>query len=400
MLRYLPTGALELRVYPFTGEQSRKTGFSLLHKRPFTLQIDGQQLPLGEATEATSTAANVGEATAAAAEVGEVPAIARTTSGVFISAELKERLPTVERLGYWHFIFDCSAGNDELFTSYKTAIQALLEEYPAYAQGAKVSFVGHSVNTYSLADAELESLWLEQEFRGGFYLERAFQSLLLSHYKSSESGFPVPVVISNSLEKTILPATLLELSFAMPEHKQYYQLDKEGHLRSYSLAYPQQETGMNMPPPHQSFALSWTEASGAQHYLKDDGKDVIVPLLVQEVNSSTDAASDWHNGLELFTCWQADILYPQHDWKEQVKASFSAHILSPHTAFMVVEEAWQKDMLLQKQEQFLNGHPGFDGTTELAEMPEPEFWLLATLFGVWLWWRKRKIEKNRRTLLS
>src|SRR5690606_27434010 len=50
LLRYLSNGELELRVFPFTGKQSRKTGFTLIHKKPFTLSIDGQELPLGEET--------------------------------------------------------------------------------------------------------------------------------------------------------------------------------------------------------------------------------------------------------------------------------------------------------------------------------------------------------------
>jgi hypothetical protein len=373
LLRYLPNGELELRVYPFTGEQTRRTGFTLLHKRPFTLELDGKQLQLGDAAQKTAS-----------------PEVARTTAGIYIPAEQKALLPLVERQAYFHFIIDCSKDNEELLENYKTAIEALLLEYPALVAGAKVSFTGHSIRTMPFEQAGLETLWQEQEFTGGFYLERALRSLLLEHYRSSEKGFPVPVVITNDFEKAILPASLLELSFALPGQQHFFRLKSGASLSAYSYNAPRLELDAVIKPPQQLSSLVWPDAKNPQIFLEDNKEDVLLPMPVQVSLAETANGSDWDKGLKLWTDWQAAQLYPAQDgWKNGVKSSFAAHILSPHTAFMVVEEAWQKEMLLSRQEQYLNGHPGIDSGTELEEMPEPEFWVLLVLLLLWLGWKNR-----------
>ncbi|AHM60671.1 hypothetical protein D770_12070 [Flammeovirgaceae bacterium 311] len=373
LLRYLPGGALELRVYPFTEEQTRRTGFTLLHKRPFTLALDGKQLQLGDPDQLTAA-----------------PQLAQTSTGVFIPAEHKVGLPTVEREGYWHFIIDCSENNEALLQNYKAAIEQLLQEYPLLAAKAKISFTGHSVATFPLQASELEQLWQQQTFEGGFYLERALQSLLLDHYRSSEQDFPVPVVITNNYENAILTASLPDLSFAMSGQQHFYRLKSNATLAAYAYGTPKEELDAAIEPPQQLSSLAWPDAAQPRIFLKPDGKDALLPLPVQVLSTEATAGSEWDEGLKLWTDWQGAQLYPAADsWKAQVKSSFAAHILSPHTAFMVVEEAWQKDMLLRKQEQYLNGHPGIDSGTELVEMPEPEFWVLLILLFLWLGWRKR-----------
>lgn len=373
LLRYLPNGELELRVFPFTGKQSRKTGFALIHKRPFTLRLDGQELPLGEESDILHSE----------------PAI--TPSGAYIPAELKAELPQTIRKGYWHIILDCSEGKERQLAQYKKNIEQLMREQPALAQGAKISFVGHSVQTYPLELIALEAQWEQQKFAGGFYLERAFQQLLLNHYKRSTSDFPVPVVISDRFDDVLLPATFLDISFALPPHGLYYRMGTDGKLNPYSMAYPHQASETETKIPQIYTALVWPKTSKPQFYLADDGNDTILPFPTASKEVPAIAENAWYQGLELWTRAQRAHLYPdKNEWVAQIKASFSARVLSPHTAFMVVEEAWQRDMLLKKQEQYLNGHPGLDSDTELDEMPEPEFWLMLALLGGWLWWQKRK----------
>jgi hypothetical protein len=372
LLRYLDNGLLELRVYPFVGLESRRTGFTLLHKRPFVLQLDDKELPLGDPENAPT------------------PQLAQNGAGMYLPVEVKKRLPLLERKGYWHIIIDASKGKKGLQKTYQQAVNRLLKEHPELARQAKVSFVNHSVATYSLGNIDLAQQWEQQDFEGGFYLERALQSLYASHVQSGEQAYPIPLILTDTYEEAILPPTLLQYSFAFPQHEQFYQLEEWGGLRAYTLAYPRQEAPTLIAPAAHISARAWPDAENTRLYLPDNEEDVLVPFLTAE-GEPQPGSSDWDKGLALWSNWQAAQLYPgQQPWREQVQASFAARILSPYTAFMVVEEEWQKELLLRKQQQYLNGHPGLDSGSELQEMPEPEFWALLLLFMGWLAWRKRK----------
>jgi 3-phosphoglycerate kinase len=90
--------------------------------------------------------------------------------------------------------------------------------------------------------------------------------------------------------------------------------------------------------------------------------------------------------------WLAQTLHPEtadEAWLALVKHSFESKILTPVTAYMVVENEAQKAILAKKQAQVLSGNKSLDLGEDTQRMSEPSIWLLALLLLLYLAYKKR-----------
>ncbi|MDR2903016.1 MAG: MSEP-CTERM sorting domain-containing protein, partial [Clostridiales bacterium] len=91
ILHYIDDDSLELRVFPFLPNETRQTGFELIHKNNFALNIGGVGLTVSPAQGFTAV---------------ELP------NAVLLSGEAIEKLPPLNRALDYYFILDCSADSD------------------------------------------------------------------------------------------------------------------------------------------------------------------------------------------------------------------------------------------------------------------------------------------------
>jgi hypothetical protein len=367
LFRYMENGELELRVYPFTGKVSRKSGFTIIHKQPFELTIDDQQLILGS-QENTSSAPQL------------------VKNSLYIPAAAVKTLPLGKRKPRLAFILDMAENNYSVALKlYKKQIEDFLTNHPELQNKAEVLFVNHSIQRESLAEVNWERD--EHTFEGGFFLTRAIQTLLIKQLE--EDFYYVPVVLSSKLEQAVLENSFTQVSYAFPELDSFYHLPEKhtDRLTAYSLINTSESSKTNSLHVG-SNSRTYQLPNGKLIHIKNSAEDQVVPV------SSPDAPipkNKWEEGLALRTNWQqAGLGLSAESWPKQVRQSFASQLLTPYTAYMVTEEAWQEELLKQKQEQFVNGHEALDSDTEIEEMPEPEFWLLLACVGAFYLWKKRK----------
>jgi len=128
LLSYRNDGSISFKVFPFEGEQVRKTGFEIKHKHPFILELDSLSLTMGHASKVSSVAVEKGNA-------------------VYIPSEVKAKLDRVARQPYFHFIVDKSINATLTDKQVSQHIDELIATYPDYAYGAKVSLTNYKSAT-------------------------------------------------------------------------------------------------------------------------------------------------------------------------------------------------------------------------------------------------------------
>ncbi|RZK49621.1 MAG: MSEP-CTERM sorting domain-containing protein, partial [Hymenobacter sp.] len=218
LLTYTGPRTLSLRVYPVVGAAVRRTGIQLLHKEPFRLAIGGRSVQLG--TPPTASAA---------------PAPIATPGGavVYLSAQVKQVLPLVQRQPYYHFLLDVSAGQQGQKARYAQRVQRLLQAQPL-AGPPQFSLV----NTYTApvpAGANWQAALQAFDNVGGCYLTGAVRRTLIAAQLHPTATYPRLVVVTDSLAAAVLPADFADLQAAYPESDEFYVLRPDGQLEAHSL---------------------------------------------------------------------------------------------------------------------------------------------------------------------
>ncbi len=379
ILYYLNNREVALRVFPLAAGQERRTGFEILHKEPLHLTIDDDEVLLGNVLEQEPLS------TAIYSEDREV---------VYLPSALKTKLPRIQRQPYWHFILDCSIGNDSLITQYQAQIEYLLDQNPAWAAGAQISLL----NTYVKTDA-LAKDWRSQiqraDFAGGFYLERGLKSILLSGLEAAPATYPQLVVLSPDFSQAILPNDLSEWAMAYPELKHFQVWEGTGERTYHSLVKRSWKKlpATEVTPPGE--VLAWPNAQQAQRYLSTEPGPEILLLKPSTMEALPEATprKEWKSALQLEGQWQSYQYYPKNnnlEWLALVRNSFQTRFLCPLTSYISLENEAQRIALEKKQAQVLKADQSLDAGEDLNNMSEPSWWLCLILFGLWACWYRRK----------
>ncbi|MFO8054819.1 MAG: MSEP-CTERM sorting domain-containing protein [Bacteroidales bacterium] len=375
ILYYLTGNRISLRVFPFTKNEVRKTGFELIHKEPFTLFIDSTELQLGKAG---------------------IPADGsfENQDMAYISTNKKESLPKVQRQPYFHFLVNASEGNASRSEEYKSRIRDLMQQHPDLENNSKISRVNSFVQTFEIDDP-WQNIFNNSDFTGGFFLDRAIKSTLVKSYQRHDNKYPIIVVVSDSLEKAVLDKDFSDLAITFPESKFFYHLTENATLIPHSLLHqpesPAVDTAKNdffIP------ARKYTTTNEQVFYLPDNGKPSV---LLKSDNLSLDKkeinSRDWQSALMMHGNWMSQNLNPaqsKEEWLSLVKSSFRSGIMTALTSYIVVENEAQEAMLKKKQKQVLSGNKSLDAGENSQRMSEPGLGILALLLGLILWLRKKR----------
>jgi len=347
LLHYTGRNTLELRVFPFNEHEVRRTGFEILHNDPFNLNLDNKTISLG------------GDAVQKEIAVDGV---------VLLSPLQKAGLKQVKRTPAYHFVVDCSKNSD---------IEWHTEQIEEYAKAnnitrAEVIFASYKVESHSLADMKQARFKTEC----GFNFDRAVRMILS---KESNKSFPVIVAVSDNMPGAVLPENIYPLSNRFPESPYYYALNHDLTLTPYS--YEDNKAGNRVKKPIVEPVLNFNG-----NYVSDNNESELVPGNI-ELDNITLTSNRYKNAILLDAAQQRYLLNGKPDPLELVRASFRARVLTPQTAFIVVETPEQEKELLDLQERILNNNEQIP-TVTLDDPPLFAYAILVLLVILFIKMRK------------
>lgn len=373
ILYYLTGNKVAFKVFPFVKNEVRKTGIELIHKEPIQFKIDNETVTLGDSKKVEDK-------------------VYENKNTIYISAKEKQKLKKVNRKPYFHFIFD--ATNKDTLTTYRSRLEAFVKNNKNLSENAKISFVNSYVNTTSL-DSGFQENFKERKPEGGFYLDRAIKSILFNSYKSQTNNYPVIVVITDAIEEAIINKDFLDWKFTFPESNLFYNLNKKGVLESHSLILnPSKPIKNSAKLSFDKTVLEYILEDNSVKYLSDNNKpSIVLKSDVFEVDKTEINKKSWNSGLLMQAKWRSQILHPENsdiEWLDLVRNSFTSHIMTPVTSFLVVENEAQKAILKRKQQQVLSSSQLLDLGEEAESMSEPGFIIMLVLLSLLFWFRSKR----------
>ncbi len=330
LLHYTDRNTLELRVFPFNQHEVRKTGFEILHIYPLTLNLDNHIISL---------------------DSDAVPKDTVVEGAILLSPLQKAGLGQGNRTPEYYFVIDGSKFSDPAWH---------IEQIEAYAKAnnikqAQVMFASYKVESHSLTDMK------ETEFKTecGFNLDRAVRMILS---EESEDSFPVIIAVSDNMPGAVFPENIYPLSDKFPESLYYYALNHDLSLTPYS--YEDNQAGIRIYNPIIEPVLNFNGT-----YVSDNGECELV-LSNMDADSIALSGDRYKDAILLDAAQQRYWLNRETDPLELVRASFKTRVLTPQTAFMVVETPEQEKEMLDWQEKLLNNNEEIP-TVSLDEPPLP-----------------------------
>lgn len=376
ILYYLTGNKVAFRVFPFSKDEVRITGIEFLHKEPIKLNIDNNIVELGNQEE--SVYQNI-----------------ETENIAYVSAQQKQKLISVKRKPYFHFLVDVSKDKDSYSMDFIKRIENVLENNKPLSENAQISFISSYVNTTSLGN-DWKVKYKNQTFEGGFNLDRAIRKTLFNAYKDKSKTYPVIVVVTDSIQNAVLDKDFTDFKFTFPESNLFFNLDKNGILKEHSLT----ENPIKELPEilrecmFCETVLEYKLSDNSIAYLPNNNEpSIILKKEIFEVTETEIKAKSWQSALIMQSQWTSQILHPEisdKEWLNLVKYSFISKIMTPVTSYLVVENEAQKAMLKKKQEQALSGNKSLDLGEDTQRMSEPSLILLTILLGLILWFREKR----------
>lgn len=374
ILYYLTGNKVAFRVFPFAKNEVRTTGIEFLHKEPLRLNIDDNIVDLGNKEETIYE--NI-----------------ETENVVYVSSQNKQKLSTVKRKPYFHFLVDASKKSNS--ADFTQRIERAIEANQTLSENAKISFVNSYV-TSSTIDNDWKGNYKNQTFEGGFYLDRAIRKTLFNAYQDKSKTYPVIVVVTDSIQNAVLDKDFADLKFTFPENNLFYNLDQKGNLREHSLV---RNPAMELPEITRECmfceaVLEYKTSDNTVAYLPNNKEPSVILMRDEfEVNEKEIKEKEWESALIMKAQWNSQILHPENsdrEWLNLVKHSFISKVMTPVTSYLVVENEAQKAMLKKKQEQVLSGNNSLDLGEDTQRMSEPSMILLVILLGLILWFREKR----------
>ncbi|MDC9722955.1 MAG: MSEP-CTERM sorting domain-containing protein [Urechidicola sp.] len=379
ILYYLTENKVAFRVFPFSKDEVRKTGIEFLHKEPVKLKFDDTIVELGNQEET-------------------IYEKIETENIAYVSAKQKQKLKSVKRKPYFHFLIDISKDQSSNSIEFIKRIEQVTEANKPLSENAKISYVNSYVNTYSL-DNDWKEKYKNQTFESGFNLDRAIRTTLFNSYQDKSKSYPVIVVVTDNIQNAVLDKDFSDFKFTFPESNLFFNLDKNGNLKEHSLANnPIEELPeVNRECMFCETVLEYILSDNSTAYLPNNSKpSIILKKDVFEVSETEIKENNWLSALTMQGQWISQTLHPEtsdKEWLNLVKYSFISKVMTPVTSYLVVENDAQKAMLKKKQEQVLSGNKSLDLGEDTQRMSEPSLILLTILLGLLIWYRE-KLKKQ------
>ena len=336
LMRYQKDGMMSLRVFPVPADSSRTTGFEIMHKEPFTLRIKDRTLTLGDAPVKQEQAAS------------DAP---------LLQAKV-------------HFLINYSA--NQSITALQTALEEAKSSLPTLSPDAPVTLANWRLAHTTLGNLDLQQAPIPQE--GGLHLEMALKQLLLDYTHEPTGHYPLVILVQGKEESPVWEHSLRPLLDLSPVPMIVMKRQEDIWQQLATEAWP----------------LSWKDVIGfSAQPLPATKTTTGLSLTSASLSAYEDLKPGTHDAaVAAYQYWlhyQSGNREPSISYADVVRTSMRAGVLTPATAFLSLESESQKNALLAKQEQILNGKAGLDPGENTRNMSEPPFWVVLLLaFGLLL----------------
>ena len=380
--RYVAPGRVQLRVFPFAVGETREAGFEVLHKEPIALLLDSSSVLLGDTLRAAP---------------GE-PITTADGSTTYIPSALKNELPLVRRTASVHLIVDGSETQRGERDRVIQRIEGFIAHRDLDPNTVHVSIADAYVHTFAWSEDGADR-FRHHAGHGGFFSDRAIRRIIVE--ACAHPGPETPLIIlvpSQPMDSVASYGTwlddLADIAQCLPEGDTFLVLG-DGQLPTRRTFHaPEQQLNNEPAGLEQPHVRAWPDASSPIAYLRDDGKAGIVvdPDLVGEQAPVRERW--WPDALALEGRWRRHQLRPNGGtaaWRDLVRGSFQAQVMTPVTAWMCLENDAQRNALLKKQRETLNADAALDIDDEtITSMSEPGLlWLLVPMLVVFVLLRRK-----------
>ena len=376
ILYYQNDTTLGFKVFPFTAQEERKTGFEIIHKEDVSLVLDGKTIfiPVNPSNDDAK--------------------IIETQNAIYIPISKKNQLEQIVRKPIYNFIIDVSSlakkdQNHQIET---------IEQYIAREKINKDAILFTVCNSTINTISSLEEL-KNYKYEGGFYLERALQKNLIQNYKSKNPKQLIPIVVTENIQQAIMSYDFNNLSFTFPEHRYFYNLQTNGQLNSHDLTFqPKEVVAINQKVDTKIPVYRYPLKNSYTYFPLNATATVLLKNKETYKVHNLETLDLFTQGIETKAMMQLMLLNPEQKeshWFNLLKLSFTSKILNPITAFIVVENEAQEKMLLKKQQEVINGNKNLDlEESEIQRMSEPEVWIILLLILAYIFFKHKSKLKT------
>ena len=338
---------IALRVYPFSGQETRRTGVQVMFSQNETLQIEGQSVYLTADNPVTD------------------PII--MDGGQFIPYEYKKTLPFIERQPLYYFLLD--AGDASPYRKH-------LEKAKQYAKDKSIDSRYYAVSYQVKEITDLTAAKPDVPARGGFNTAYAMSGILSS---VPDGYFPVIFLVTENMNRS-LPLEKTRLTTAFPEIYCYYRLNDDFSLTPYRFSDSERLRDVKEPGIIKALNYNGTAVGG------EKSETIITNASFSEnTNNPYINAFILQKNTFLADTNESQVLF--------IKESMKQRVLTKNTAFIVMETKEQENLLLSLQELFLSGK---SEETPSVMMSEPAWAAIFVILGlVFLWKRIVLLQKSK-----
>jgi hypothetical protein len=365
LLRYLPGSPdLELRIFPFSGNQIRYSGLSVLHNGPIQIQLDSTTIQID------------GDS---AARTLEFPGL-----GAVIPSSRIDQLPRALLPRRFHLILDASENAKAGQLLRVAQVDTFLARNPGTPSFLAMNFRGKQ-----LSEKTWKQEYLDFPKEGGLFLERAIRNSLVNAYKISRDTLPRLVLFSDRKVFPVLKNDLAKFAITQGGDACIFVMNSRGELWQKRLNGDSLQRIEKLPDLDSS--AIFTNQENLRFALPLHQGSVLLPFVPPSLASQAQAtnAPAWDAAARLALLDLQDAIFPRKQWKNLVQQSFAQHVLMPSTAFIVVENPAQEKALLQKQKDVLKANANLEIDAQESQMSEPEFWILLAVAVASLLWQGR-----------
>lgn len=387
IIRYSNFDSLQLNVFPFRSKELRESELEILHPSNLYLQIDGNKIIYDAAKVA----------------IDSKPI---TINGITcIPGTYKNTLKLTQRKPYLHLLVDASS--NESFEKNIVHVESILKNEEKKYDSIAISIVNVNithcnVNNYQ---AELKKV----EFEGAFRVGLAVKNSLLKNHYSQTKQYPIFYIVSDGCMSSQLFNSKSNDHLTIPKISNWIfedgvQVLSPEPLRLYVYNNTQHPTCIdingNLIENQASFSneVKTTYINGKQVYLpNNESEDFLFPNHDFDLDEALPEFKKVNPITALSLLETYSSIFSQHSnkfWLPELKLAIENNILTSNTAFIVLENEAEKEVLKQKQKQVLAGKKSLD-IEEANQMSEPPL-LIFIIIGVVLFsiklFRGRKIN--------
>ncbi|MCB1175102.1 MAG: MSEP-CTERM sorting domain-containing protein [Leptospiraceae bacterium] len=364
LLYYRSPESIALHIFPVAQNETRTSGFELVHRRSLELQIDDKTVRL----------------------------VAKKGHHMQGQPAGTHRIQTknADLLLHWNLIVDCSihTANLEQYADWLVRFQNQLQ---SQNQTSSVVCMSHRLHPLTEKKVRPALLQIQKHDQSGFFLGRALTSALTTSYKTrtaTAAALPVFVVLTDRPDKAQwvddvgrynwITAGAAPL-FVLQRKSDSLQLTSwPGRLGS-SIDATAIQPVIVQPDVTLLAARSSTILAQFQQNFHNQARE----LLFKPDRTATAHADSYSRAVQNLWQYREHLMQPASDqlYFSALKGSFDSGYLNPLTASLALENEAQKAALKRKQDAVLNAHRGLDiGEDPPERMDEPGWlWLLALL---------------------